>query len=264
MIASSVSTTKTWVCITPLLTLKSAARQLSCTCLSPNSLVTMMLPTFRPISSSSILLIVPSLTSALTSPFDEPSRAATEVPVADSWASPLIWPTVACIFSMVGNSCLIWIWRALTLAVAAMVLPLAPLPSRRMVERSVPPATPKSSGRERDDAILHDQVGRELVDRQRLVADDLVGRIAHVGVDRLPAFGAEFLDRQHLAARLHGIDAARLLAGVRVAADQGRRGRRTRSCASRTLPDSLPRGLPPSYTSLPPMSLEPTLPLKLS
>lgn len=141
--ASCVSTTKVRACARPSLTAKSPAAQLMLTCLSPNSLVRITLPTFRPIASRMNLLTVPCSTRIFSSPLDAPSSAATELPVADSRASPLISPMLACIDSMFGNSCRILKCRAASAALACIG---ADWPSSRRLEVSVPPATPKFSG----------------------------------------------------------------------------------------------------------------------
>ena len=143
MTASCVSTTNVRACARPLLTAKSPAAQLMVTCLSPKSLVRITLPTFSPMASRMNLLMVPCSTRIFTSPLDEPSSAATELPVAESRASPLISPTLARTDSIFGNSCLILKCRAASAARACMGVAC---PSSWMVEESVPPAMPKLSG----------------------------------------------------------------------------------------------------------------------
>ena len=76
----------------PFVTLKSDAKQFNGTCLSPKSFVSTMLPIFKPNSSNKSLLIVPSLMSALISPFDDPNIAAIEFPVEERDASALTSP----------------------------------------------------------------------------------------------------------------------------------------------------------------------------
>src|SRR5450830_1757903 len=262
--ASSVSTRNTRVCITPLVTAKSVAMQLRATGLSPISLVRTMLPTFRPISSSSSLLTEPWLIRVFSSPLEWASRVETELPTAESWASPSIWPTVACIFSMVGNSCLICRWRAVTLAVALMALtPSAPLPSRRMLDTMVPPARLKLRGsRVSTPAFMTIWV-------LTLLIGSCLSRTIWSAVNLTSA--STFFQRsvrkvstgKTLPEGWTGSTPRAALLALESAPTTGLRSAR-RNRWEVTAPVRMPRGLPLWNSSLPAMSLLPTLPLNCS
>ena len=66
------------------------------------------------------------------------------------------------------------------------------------------------------------QRGAQIIDRQILVAHDLVAAELNFGIDAVPAFGLEWLDRQYLVGRLQRRHIAPGLAGIRVGTDQRR------------------------------------------
>ncbi len=71
-------------------------------------------------------------------------------------------------------------------------------------------------------AVLQHDMGLQIVDRQIDVADDALAREAYVGVDIVPAFGAERRHRQRLVGRLAYRAARRGLARLGVGANQRR------------------------------------------
>ncbi|MNS80487.1 hypothetical protein D3C72_1141670 [compost metagenome] len=87
--------------------------------------------------------MTPSLTSILTSPVAVPNSAATELPVPLTAMSPLSSPSVFCMASVAGNSCLSRRRRARKSMRPSMS---SRAPSSLMVPPMVPPAMPKRNG----------------------------------------------------------------------------------------------------------------------
>ena len=95
------------------------------------------------LTSQQLRLTEPSVTTALSSPFDVPNIDATVLPLPVNAASPLISPKLACIDCSFGNSSRIFRCRAATRACASMAFLR---PSSAILPVIFPPAMPNVSG----------------------------------------------------------------------------------------------------------------------